>query len=176
MDDQLTRKIMHKRRNPVVKRVKNRTMSVLRTAVPMMMVLFLVGCGAVAAPQLPDNSPGLTTPEEYSFGSDTQGKDWRATRTVLDALERRFGEKSIRQFARDLDETADPAAIKAFYISKLPGWTELALEKDLHGQSWSFALVSPDERYAFAVIALTPQTTGDVGKVPMSVLTNLDAD
>jgi len=127
MDDQLTLKIMHKRRNPVVKRVKNRTMSVLRTAVPMMMVLFLVGCGGGAAPQLPDNPLGVTTPEEYSFGSDTQGKDWRATRTVLDALERRFGEKSIRQFARDLDETADPAAIKAFYISKLPGWTELAL-------------------------------------------------
>lgn len=148
-------------------------MSALRTAEAMMMVLLLAGCGPVAAPQLPADAPGVTAPEEYSFGSDMQGKDWRATRNVLDVLERRFGEKSMRQFTRDLDETADPAAIEAYYASMLPGWTEMALADDFHRQSWSFALVSPDERYAFAVIALTPQATGNVGKVPMSVLTNL---
>lgn len=176
MTAHLTPTINDKRRNPVTKRVKHQTMSALRTAAAMMMVLFLVGCEVVAAPQLPENPPGVTTPEEYSFGSDTQGKDWRATRDVLDALERRFGEKSMRQFTRDLDETADPAAIKAYYASMLPGWTEMALTKDFHRQSWSFALVSPDERYAFAVIALTPQATGNVGKVPMSVLANLAGD
>ncbi|KFC62386.1 hypothetical protein FF80_03480 [Devosia sp. LC5] len=82
----------------------------------------------------------------------------------------------MRLFTRDLDETADPAAIKAYYASKLPGWSEMALADDFYKQSWSFALISPDERYAFAAIALTPQAAGHAGIVPMSVLTNLGAD
>ncbi|UXN73048.1 hypothetical protein N8D56_18775 [Devosia sp. A8/3-2] len=82
----------------------------------------------------------------------------------------------MRQLTRDLDETADPAAIKAYYTSMLPGWTEMELADDFYRQSWSFAFVSPDGRHVFAVIALTPQATDYAGKVPMSVLTNLTAD
>lgn len=159
-----------------MKNMKHQAMSAARTFIALIITLFLAGCGADAAPQFPANAPGVTTPEEYSFGSATQGKDWRATRDVLDALERRFGEKSMRQFTRDLDESADPAAIKAYYASMLPGWTEMDLTDDFYRQSWSFALVSPDEQYAFAVIALTPQAAGHAGIVPMSVLTNLAGD
>lgn len=130
----------------------------------------------MAAPLMPADAPGVTAPEEYSFGSSTQGKDWRATRDVLDALEHRFGEKSMRQFTRNLDETADPAAVEAYYASMLPNWTEMSLASDVYRQSWSFALVSPDQKYVFAVIALTPDAAGHAGIVPMSVLTNLDVD
>lgn len=148
----------------------------MRILATFLLAIVLAGCSAAAAPSMPANPDGVTTPDEYSFGSDTQSKDWRATRAVLDVLERQFGEKSLRIQWRNLDEGADPAAVQAAYTEALPGWTQMELPEDFYGQSWSFALVSPDQRQVLAAVALTPKAAGNVGIVPMSILTNLPAD
>ena len=142
----------------------------------MLLALLLAGGSALAADALPPNPPGVSAPEEYSFGDVVAAKDWRAVSLVLDTLEDRFGEKSMRITIRNLDDAADPEAIKAYYMTHLPGWIELELDADPRRQSWSFALVSPDQDQAFAVVALTPEAAGYTGKVPMSVLTNLPPD
>ena len=140
----------------------------------VLLLAALAGCSAAAAPGLPPDAPGVTAPAEYAFGSAVQSMDWHAARRVLDALEARFGAKSMRMLTRTLADDADPAAVEAHYRAALPGWTEFSLGDDASGQSWSFALVSPDGRSAFAVVALTPKVTGQVGIVPMTVFTNLE--
>lgn len=70
---------------------------------PMMLSAILAGlppAEARSAELLPPDAPGITRPAEYSFGSATQSKDWRATVQVLDQLERRFGEKSVQILIR----------------------------------------------------------------------------
>ena len=116
----------------------------------------------------------MTTPAEYEFGSAVQSTDWHAARRVLDVLEARFGAKSMRMLTQTLRDDADPAAVEAHYRAALPGWTEFLLGADVRGKSWSFALVSPDGRSAFAVVALTPKAVGEVGIVPMTVFTNVE--
>jgi hypothetical protein len=61
---------------------------------------------------------------------------------------------------REAGDDADPAAVEAHYRAALPGWTEFSLGEDARGKSWSFALVSPDGRSAFAVVALTRKPRG----------------
>lgn len=145
-----------------------------RVLFAMLLAVTLAGCSAAAAPGLPLDAPGVTAPAEYAFGSAVQSTDWHAASRVLDVLEARFGAKSMRMLTRTLPDDADPAAVEAHYRAALPGWTEFSLGADVRGKSWSFALVSPDGRSVFAVVALTPKAAGQVGIVPMTVFTNVD--
>ena len=156
-------------------RCSNRMWLVLSQIMLSAILAGLPSAQALSAELLPPDAPGITQPAEYSFGSATQSKDWRATVQVLDQLERRFGEKSVQILIRNLDTAADPQAIEAYYDEQLgqSGWKELPLEPFHHAhQAWSFALVSPDGRQVFAIEALDA-AEGTGGIVPLNILTNL---
>ncbi|WP_354040617.1 hypothetical protein [Devosia sp. UYZn731] len=138
----------------------------------------ILGCSAWSEepPVLPPEAAGITQPAEYSFGSVTQAADWRATVTVLDQLESRFGEKSIRILPRNLDVRITPQAIKAHYSDRLsqePSWTEIPLASFGPANSaWAFALVSSNGNWVFAVEALEASESSG-GIVPLNILTNI---
>jgi hypothetical protein len=125
-------------------------------------------------PTMPADAPGISRSEEYSFGSATQAEDWRAARTVLDQLEARFGQKSMRILARNLDSATDPLILKAHYSERLAGWTEMPLSSFAE-RAWAFALVSPNGNRVLAVEAIK-DSEGAGGSVPLNILTNLDDD
>lgn len=124
---------------------------------------------------MPPDAPGVSRSNEYSFGSATQAQDWQATRKVLDQLEGRFGEKSVRILARNLDSATDPKDIKAYYAERLvhqAGWAEMAVSTFADG-AWTFAFVSPNGERVLAVEALNASESAG-GIVPLNILTNLD--
>jgi hypothetical protein len=138
-------------------------------------VVAFAASAAVAAPVLPADPPGVVQPDEYSFGDAVHSRDWHATVAVLDALEARFGAKSMTILIRNLAADADPTTIRAHYQAALPGWQPMEVGEDPGHQSWSFALVSPDGSRALAIVALHPDDVVSGGIVPMNILTNLEA-
>ncbi|MBB4289287.1 hypothetical protein GGE16_001303 [Rhizobium leguminosarum] len=136
----------------------------------------LAGCSD-DKPAIPPDAPGVSRSEEYSFGSATHAQDWQATRKILDQLEGRFGEKSVRVLSRNLASTTDPQAIKAYYAERLAhqaGWAEIPVST-FADRAWAFAFVSPQGDWVLAVEALNA-SEGAAGIVPLNILTNLDDD
>ncbi|MBY5335381.1 hypothetical protein HFO99_15775 [Rhizobium leguminosarum] len=128
-------------------------------------------------PAMPPDAPGVSRSQEYSFGSATQAQDWQATRKVLGQLEGRFGEKSMRILARNLDSATDPQTIKAYYAERLThqaDWAEMPVST-FADRAWAFAFVSPNGKHVLAIEALNASESAG-GIVPLNILTNLDED
>ncbi|TBC97056.1 hypothetical protein ELH26_06265 [Rhizobium leguminosarum] len=157
-------------------RRKGRFFRVLKMGILVMPLLGLAACSGEQVVMPPD-APGVSRSEEYSFGSATQAQDWQATKKVLDQLEGRFGEKSVRILARNLASTTNPQSIKAYYAERLvhqAGWAEMPVSP-FADSAWAFAFVSPSGKRVLAVEALN-SSEGAGGIVPLNILTNLDED
>ncbi|MBX4971597.1 hypothetical protein ABID08_001648 [Rhizobium binae] len=145
----------------------------LRAGAVLVPLLGLFACSN-EPPVMPADAPGISRPEEYSFGSETHAKDWRAARAVLDQLEPRFGEKSLHVLMRNLDSTTDPKTVKTHYGERLTGWTEMPLSSFAE-RAWAFAFVSPNGKLVLAIEALDGSESAG-GIVPLNILTNLEGD